>query len=104
MVLLAEQFIGKGLSLQIYDPEVFLSRLLGANRRFIEKHVPHIGDLLKNDLEGVIDASDVLVLGLNDTRIVETLAKRVRKDQLLLDLVGMPQAREFGSVYAGLCW
>jgi GDP-mannose 6-dehydrogenase len=53
-VLLAEHFIGKGLTRQVYDPEVHLSRLLGANRRFIEQHVPHLGSLMKNDIESVI--------------------------------------------------
>jgi GDP-mannose 6-dehydrogenase len=104
MVLLAEHFIGKGLSLHIYDPEVHLSQLLGANRRFIEQHVPHVSDLIKNDLDFVIDTSDVLVLGLNDQRIFETLSNRVRNNQLLLDLVGMPQRNELRCVYAGLCW
>ena len=40
LVLIAEQLIGKGLGLLVYDPEVHLSRLLGANRRFIEQHLP----------------------------------------------------------------
>src|SRR6185369_11460245 len=66
LVLLAEHFIGKGLALQVYDPEVHLSRLLGANRRFIEQHVPHLGTLLESDLEHVIAESEVLVVGLND--------------------------------------
>src|SRR2546427_956218 len=43
LVLIAQQFIGKGLNLLVYDPEVHLSQLLGANRRFIEQHLPHIG-------------------------------------------------------------
>ena len=47
LVTLAEQLIGKGLSLLVYDPEVHLSRLLGANRRFIEQHLPHIGNLIR---------------------------------------------------------
>ncbi len=64
LVLLAEQLIGKGLSLLVYDPEVHLSNLLGANRRFIEQHVPHIGALLRSDIESVIAESDVLVVGL----------------------------------------
>ena len=53
LVTLAEHFIGKGLSLLVYDPEVHLSRLLGANRRFIEQHVPHIGSLMRGDIESV---------------------------------------------------
>ena len=71
LVLIAEQFIGKGLSLLVYDPEVHLSQLLGANRRFIEQHLPHIGSLLRARHRAVIEESDVLVVGLNDTRIVD---------------------------------
>ena len=104
LVLLAEHFIGKGMTLQVYDPEVHLSRLLGANRRFIEQHVPHIGQLMKSDLEAVIAESDVLLLGLNDKNIFQTLTRCARKEQLLLDLVGMPRADDLRCDYAGLCW
>ena len=104
LVLLAEHFIGKGMTLQVYDPEVHLSRLLGANRRFIEQHVPHIGQLMKSDLEAVIADSDVLLLGLNDKNIFQTLTRCARKEQLLLDLVGMPRADDLRCDYAGLCW
>src|SRR5437660_8119143 len=54
LVLLAEHFIGKGLSLLVYDPEVHLSSLLGANRRFIEKHVPHIAQVMRRDIADVL--------------------------------------------------
>lgn len=104
LVLLAEHFIGKGLSLQVYDPDVHLSRLLGANRRFIEMHVPHIGQLMKSDLEAVIAESDVLLLGLNDKNIFQTLSRCVREEQSLLDLVRMPQAADLRCNYVGLCW
>ena len=93
LVLLAEHFIGKGLALQVYDPEVHLSRLLGANRRFIEQHVPHLGSLMRSDIEGVIAGSDLLVVGLSDERIFEALEQRqVREDQIVLDLVDIPGA------------
>ncbi|MGH7399610.1 MAG: nucleotide sugar dehydrogenase [Candidatus Rokuibacteriota bacterium] len=104
LVLLAEHFIGKGLSLLVYDPEVHLSRLLGANRRFIESHVPHIGSLLRSDLEGVIAESEVLVVGLNDPRIFEILEKHTRDDQLILDLVRLPRPQVLRGKYSGLCW
>ncbi len=35
LMLIAEQFIGKGLGLLVYYPEVQLLQQLGANRRFI---------------------------------------------------------------------
>jgi len=104
LVLLAEHFIGKGLSLLVYDPEVHLSNLLGANRRFIEQHVPHIGQLLRRDIAEVVAGSDVLVVGLNDTTTVAALHEHARPDQLVLDLVGIARQPEMRAEYAGLCW
>ena len=104
LVLLAEHLIGKGLSLLVYDPEVHLSQLLGANRRFIEQHVPHIGSLLRAGLEEVIRESDVIVVGLNDRRVFDLLGQHVREDQFVLDLVSMPRARTLNARMAGLCW
>jgi len=104
LVLLAEQFIGKGLSLLVYDPEVHLSRLLGANRRFIEQHVPHIGSLMRENIESVIGESDILVVGLSDTKIFEALARHVRVDQLVFDLVNIPRREALRGKVTGLCW
>jgi GDP-mannose 6-dehydrogenase len=104
LVLIAEQFIGKGLSLLVYDPEVHLSRLLGANRRFIEQHVPHIGSLMREEIENVIGESDVVVVGLSDAKIFEALARHVREDQLIVDLVNIPQPRALRGKVMGLCW
>ena len=104
LVMVAEQFIGKGLSLLVYDPEVHLSRLLGANRRFIEQHVPHIGSLMRGDIESVIGESDVLVVGLNDAKTFEALSRHVREDQLVLDLVNLPKPEALRGKVMGLCW
>jgi len=104
LVLMAEQFIGKGLNVLVYDPEVHLSRLLGANRRFIEQHVPHIGSLIRGDVESVIAGSDLLVVGLSDPRIFEVLARHVREDQVVLDLVNIPQREKLRGQVTGLCW
>jgi GDP-mannose 6-dehydrogenase len=104
LVLIAEQFIGKGLSLLVYDPEVHLSQLLGANRRFIEQHIPHIGSLIRSDIESVIAESDLLVVGLSDPAIFEALARHVREDQIVLDLVNIPQRDALRGTVTGLCW
>ncbi len=104
LVMIAEQFIGKGLSLLVYDPEVHLSRLLGANRRFIEQHVPHIGSLMREGIESVIGESDVLVVGLSDAKTFEALARHVREDQIILDLVNIPRREALRGKVMGLCW
>ena len=104
LVTLAEQLIGKGMSLSIYDPEVHLAQLLGANRRYVETHLPHIGQLLKAELETVIAESDVLVVGLADGRVHDTLARHARPDQLLIDLVNLPNRSLIAASVQGLCW
>lgn len=104
LVTLAEQLIGKGIQLSIYDPEVHLSRLLGANRRYIEQHLPHIGQLLQPELAKVIEESEVLVLGLSGQEIIDALSTRSRTDQVLLDLVNMPEDVSIGARVEGLCW
>jgi GDP-mannose 6-dehydrogenase len=104
LVLLAEQLIGKGLSLLVYDPEVHLSNLLGANRRFIEKHVPHLGALVRGDIDSVIAESDLLVIGLGAESVIHALERLVREDQIVLDLVSIPHPRALRGKVVGLCW
>ena len=104
LVTLAEQAIGKGLQLTVYDPEVHLAHLLGANRRYIEAHLPHIGQLLRRDIDEVIDSSEVLVVGLSGTEVAEQLAARCRPDQVLIDLVGLRGREGVAAKIVGLCW
>jgi GDP-mannose 6-dehydrogenase len=104
LVLLAEQLIGKGLSLLVYDPEVHLSQLLGANRRYIEQHLPHIGSLLRPDIRTVIEESDVLVVGLNGAAVREALKTCARKTQQVIDLINIGGAEGVPASVEGLCW
>ena len=104
LVLLAEHFIGKGYAILVYDPEVHLSNLLGANRRYIEQHLPHIGSLIRNDIAAVIAESDVLVVGLGDAGVVAALAKHARPEQTIVDLIKMTDRTALRGHYVGLCW
>jgi GDP-mannose 6-dehydrogenase len=104
LVLLAEQLIGKGLSLLVYDPEVHLSNLLGANRRFIERHLPHIGALMRRDIESVIGESQLLIVGLCDPVAFQAIERLARADQVIIDLVNLPGRDALRSRRIGLCW
>jgi GDP-mannose 6-dehydrogenase len=103
-VTLAEQLIGKGMSLLVYDPEVHLSRLLGANKRFIERHVPHIGNVIRANIDEVIAGSDVLIVSLSDTSVFEEVRKNVRSDQIVIDLAHIPTSASWPCTVEGLCW
>ena len=105
LVKLAEQLIGKGYQIAIYDPEVHLSQLLGANRRYIEEHLPHLGRLVRSDIKEVIHESEFLVVGRSGLAIEEALIQFTRPDQRILDLVNMSLATgRPAAAIAGLCW
>jgi len=104
LVTLAEHLIGKGMQLSIYDPEVHLARLIGANRRYIETHLPHIGQLLRADIAEVIAESEVLVVGLAGADVSKALATQCRSDQFVLDLVNLPNQTAIRARVEGLCW
>ena len=104
LVTLAEQLIGKGMQLAVYDPEVHMSQLLGANRRYIEQHLPHIGQLLRPDIETVIGESELLIVGLTGAAVSQALAQYARPDQVVLDLVNLPNRAAIAARVEGLCW
>ena len=104
LVAMAERFIGKGLELKIYDPQVNLSRLLGANKSYIEKHIPHIGALLSDDLRDSVDGAEVIVCGVSYPEAIEALPGMCTKDQLVLDLVGDFDSDRLACNYTGICW
>lgn len=104
LVTLAEQLIGKGYELRIYDPEVQLAKLLGANKSFIEQHLPHIGQMLQPELEAVVTRSDVLVLGSSSSEVIAALAGLLRPDQVVIDLVRLPADAALPAEVKGLCW
>ena len=104
LVTLAEQLIGKGMQLAIYDPAVRLSQLLGANRLYIETHLPHIGKLLRAEIGDVIRESEVLVVGLSGPEIIKDLEQFCRPGQVVLDLVRIADGSAVRAEVQGLCW
>jgi GDP-mannose 6-dehydrogenase len=104
MVILAEALLGKGLSLCIYDKNVSLARLVGANKEYIETQIPHLSSLLCDTIDEVIDRSEVIVVGNQAPEFAEA-ATRCRRDQIIIDLVRMPvYASLLQADYRGICW
>jgi GDP-mannose 6-dehydrogenase len=104
LVTLAERLIGKGVQLQIYDPEVHLSRLMGANKRYIEESIPHIGQLMTDDIGAAVRNSDVVVAGLKTPEVLQALKSGLRDDHAVLDLVVLPDRAALRGRYRGMCW
>ena len=104
LVTMAERFLGKGFRLLIHDPDVSIGRLVGTNRRYIEETIPHIASLMCDDVDRLIDQSDVLVVALRTDPIVRALETRTRPDQFVLDLVRLPSEGVIHGTYRGVCW
>ncbi|MGU3499861.1 nucleotide sugar dehydrogenase [Mycobacterium sp. C31M] len=105
MVELAERLIGKGFDVKIYDANVVLSRLTGANGTYIRQQLPHIGDLLTDDVDAVLEHGDVLIAGSRETCVAEAIA-RAGSGQFIVDLVRLPDAEQLraASNYQGIGW
>jgi GDP-mannose 6-dehydrogenase len=104
IVILAEALLGKGYSLRIYDRNVSIARLVGANKTYINTQIPHLSSLLCDTIDEVIDGSDVLVVGNAAPEFSDAL-RRTRADQIVLDLVRVKVDRtEIPAEYRGICW
>ncbi|MEU3288715.1 nucleotide sugar dehydrogenase [Streptomyces longwoodensis] len=104
LVELAERLFGKGYDLKIYDANVSLSRLLGANREYIETRLPHLAQLLADSVEEVLDHAEVCLVGTRDPAVVSALPHG--DGPVIVDLVRLPDAdaRRAEPGYMGLAW
>jgi GDP-mannose 6-dehydrogenase len=105
LVELAERLIGKGFDIRFHDANVRLSRLIGANRTYIDERLPHIGDLLMDDVDSVLEHGEILIAGSSAPEVADAIA-RAEPDQLIIDLVRLPNAAHLrGSPnYLGIGW
>jgi GDP-mannose 6-dehydrogenase len=103
-VILAEALLGKGYELCIYDRNVSLARLVGANKQYIEEQIPHLSRHLCESIDDVIERSDVVVIG-NGAREFSEAVTRCRPDQQIIDLVRIPlDFARISAHYDGICW
>ncbi|MFO1175791.1 MAG: nucleotide sugar dehydrogenase [Paracoccaceae bacterium] len=103
-VALVERLIGKGYALRIYDKNVHMARLMGANRAYIEGAIPHIAEILSDDLGAVLEHGRLVIIG-NPAPEFRTLAGRLRADHQVVDLVRVPGLAEaLGGRYDGINW
>ena len=104
LVILTEALIGKGLDVRIFDSEVSIARLVGANKEYIEREIPHIASLLVGELDDVVAHGDVLIIG-NGSRVFRTLPERIKPGQIVIDLAGIPGLSECPGIdYRGITW
>jgi GDP-mannose 6-dehydrogenase len=104
MVTLVERLIGKGFDVAIYDREVSQAKLIGSNKEFIEREIPHVWTLFRPSIEAVLAHAETVIIG-NGSREFRDIEPRLKPGQLVIDLVRAFGARTSdGTSYEGICW
>jgi GDP-mannose 6-dehydrogenase len=104
LVVLAETLLGRGYTVKIFDEHVCLSRIIGANKAYIEHKLPHVGALLSDSAERVIEESETIVIG-NGNPTFQDLVAKIAPEKAVVDLVRINQVRR-GALnnYYGIGW
>lgn len=102
-VTLIERLIGKGYDLKIYDSDVSLARIFGANKKYLETGIPHISSLLVSDVNEVIEHADIIIIAKPESRFRDVV-QGLPDDKLVYDLVRIAQEGLQRDGYEGICW
>ena len=103
LVEVIERLLGKGHDLRIFDKNVNIASLVGANSDFILNRIPHISKLMVKDVDAVLDHAQTVVIGNNDPEF-KTIPSRLRDGQMLVDFVRITDRRSEEGKYDGICW
>lgn len=103
LVDVIESLLGKGYELKLYDKNVSLAALTGANRDYILNHIPHISKLMVENMEEVLDFAEVIVIG-NGAEEFKAIFERLKPGQVVVDLVRISPNKSEPGRYDGICW
>jgi GDP-mannose 6-dehydrogenase len=102
-VELAERLLGKGFELRILDHFVFESKLIGSNKEFIEKKIPHLSRLMVNTPSELLQHSEIVIITHGAAEFRKILEK-VSKDKYIIDLTGILKEDVNHPNYEGIAW
>jgi len=103
LVEVIERLIGKGYDIRLYDRNVKIASLVGANKDYILNHIPHISGLMVDSIEAVLDHADTVVIG-NGAEEFRDVPERISGGQIVVDLVRIVDGRSVEGKYDGICW
>jgi GDP-mannose 6-dehydrogenase len=98
-----ERLIGKGYDIRIFDRNVNLSKLVGANRDYLLRMIPHVSSLLVESIEEALSHGEIVVVGNGDPEF-RGIAPRIRRDQFIIDLVRINNHGSLDGQYNGISW
>jgi GDP-mannose 6-dehydrogenase len=96
--------IGKGMDVAVYDRDVSSANLIGSNREYIEREIPHIWSLVDDSMERVVERSEVVVIG-NATPAFRSVEQQLGNGRVVVDLVrAFGDRLSDGIQYHGINW
>jgi GDP-mannose 6-dehydrogenase len=103
-VVLAEKLLGKGYDLRIYDRSVQVATLMGSNRAYIDREIPHLERLMVVSPEAALSGAKVVIVGHVAPEDRAALLAGLA-GQVVIDLAGWADLRAHAGIsYEGLCW
>jgi len=103
LVEIIERLLGKGYDLKIYDKNVNIAKLVGANKDYILNHIPHISRIMVDQLQDVLDHAETIVVG-NSAPEFTSIPSKIREGQVVVDLVRIGTNKSEPGKYDGICW
>jgi GDP-mannose 6-dehydrogenase len=104
IVEVIESMLGKGYGITIHDRHVSLAKLMGANKEYIEKEIPHLSRLMCATAQELVEKCDVLVVNHRDETFKQAL-QHAKPGQVIIDLVRIADSNQWdGCEYYGICW
>ena len=103
IVELLERLIGKGYDLRVYDSNVRMASIHGANKEYILNHIPHIAKLMVPSMQEVLDHAGTIVIG-NGSDEFREVPRLLGPGQSIVDLVRIADTRSVEGIYDGICW
>ena len=100
-VELCESLIGKGYNVKIYDKNISLTKLTGANKYYIDTHIPHLSRLIIDDINELINFSEIIVI-TQKLKILDDLPLEI-ENKKIIDLVKVSSKLNYPN-YEGICW
>ncbi|MFX0142407.1 MAG: nucleotide sugar dehydrogenase, partial [Candidatus Hodarchaeota archaeon] len=99
-----EILLGKGFDIRIYDNNVNISKLTGANKEYILKKIPYVSKFLVDKPEVIIDYSDLIVV-VNKEKEFADILNKVPEEKTIYDLVNIEfKNKEKKKNYSGVAW
>jgi GDP-mannose 6-dehydrogenase len=102
-VEMVERLVGKGRAIRIFDPNVQLDRLLGTNKEYLVRELPHIAELMVADVIDAVGWAETIVVTTTDPAYATAIAA-ARSDQIVLDFARLESTCGGDGNVLGFLW